>query len=313
MSAIDPGRRRALQALLSTALLPLLGPAPAAAAKTAPRIGLALGSGGARGLSHVLIFEVLEALDLRPHRIAGCSIGAVMGALYAAGLSAAALHDAIQKLLGDDGKGRFEALLTRKWSRWLELLEPADGPGGLIEAEPIVRFLRELAGVERFEDLEIPLQVVATDFWDRRTVVFDSGELWPAVQGSMALPGLFEPVTHQGLVLVDGGLTNPLPFDLLFEDCDLVIAVDVLGNRSPADGNHLSLPSFFDNSFNTFQVMQYAIVREKLQRRPPDILVEVAVENVRVLEFHRYADILEQARPSAEELRRQLHARLALS
>lgn len=309
MNGIDEGRRTSLKALLAASLLPLAGRA-ATAAQRRPRVGLALGSGGARGLSHVLMLEVLEDLGLRPDRIAGCSIGAVMGALYAAGLSARELHEAIEKLLGGDGKDRFEALLTRKWSRWLELLEPADGPGGLLEAEPLVRYLQELAGISRFEELQIPLQVVATDFWERRMVVFDSGELWPAVQGSMALPGLFEPVRYQDMVLVDGGLTNPLPFDLLFEDCDLVVAIDVLGKRSPEDGDLMSLPSFFDNSFNTFQVMQYSIVKEKIRRRPPDILVRVEIDNVRVLEFHRYAEILEQARPSAESLRKALQSRV---
>ncbi|MCA1805292.1 MAG: patatin-like phospholipase family protein [Xanthomonadaceae bacterium] len=305
-------RRSTLKALLATALLPFVGNAMAADKTSRPRIGLALGSGGARGLSHVLMFEVLEELGLRPHRISGCSIGAVMGALYASGMSAGEIQATIEKLLGTHGQDWFEELLNRKWSRWLELLEPADGPGGLLEAAPFIRYLRELTGVSRFEELEIPLQVVVTDFWERRMVVFDSGELWPAVQGSMALPGLFEPVLHQEQVLVDGGLSNPLPYELLLADSDLVIAVDVLGNRSPKDGDLMSLPSFFDNSFNTFQIMQYSIMEEKLQRRSPDILVRPKIENVRVLEFHRYVEILEQARPSAAKLREELQSMMEM-
>ncbi|MCG5500877.1 patatin-like phospholipase family protein [Ectothiorhodospira lacustris] len=310
-AVIDPGRRRALKTLVAGALVPALSglPGPAGAAH-APRVGLALGSGGARGLAHVLVFEVLEELGVTPHRIAGSSIGAIMGALYAAGLSSGDIHDAIDTLTVAHDESWFDSLLNREWTRWIKFVEPFGAKGGLMKSDAFVKFLGETAGVNRFEELKIPLQVVATNFWERRMAVFDSGEIWPAVQGSMAMPGLFSPVSLGDKVLVDGGLTNPVPYDLLLEDCDITIAVDVLGMREPGNGSDNGggngNPSYFDNSFNTFQIMQFSILEEKLRRVRPDILIRPKISNVRVLEFHRFESIFEQSRPATDQLRSEL-------
>lgn len=301
-------RRSTLAVLLAGALAPVVAMAAGMEEKSmVPRIGLALGSGGARGLVHVQAFEVLDALALRPHRIAGASIGAIMGSLYAAGLSAADIHDAIDSVTKARDESWFEALISRELTRWMHFIEPGGTRGGMARSDAFIEFLRETAGVARFEDLSIPLKVVATDFWSREMVVFEQGELWPAVQASMAVPGLFEPVRHEGRLLVDGGLTNPVPFDL-FEDCDLVIAVDALGSRTP-DGPD-DIPSSLDNIFNTFQIMQGAILAEKLKRRQPDILVQPDIRDVRVLDFYRFEDIFEQGRVARDALESELRQRL---
>ncbi|MBK1673709.1 patatin [Ectothiorhodospira shaposhnikovii] len=315
MTVIDPGRRRTLKALVTAALVPALAgfPDPARADRT-PRVGLALGSGGARGLAHVLVFEVLEELGVTPHRIAGSSIGAVMGALYAAGLSSRDIHDAIDALTVAHDESWFESLLNREWTRWIKFLEPFGAKGGLMKSDAFIKFLKDTAGVSHFEELKIPLQVVATNFWERRAVVFDSGDIWTAVQGSMAMPGLFSPVILNDKVLVDGGLTNPVPYDLLMDDCDITIAVDVLGTRKPDNGNGdgNASPSYFDNSFNTFQIMQFSILEEKLRRLPPDILVRPEISNVRVLDFYRFETIFKQSRPAVEQLHRELKTQLGM-
>lgn len=296
-------------------LLSLLRPAAASTpgrSEPGPRIGLALGSGGVRGLAHLSVFEVLEELGVRPCCIAGSSIGAIMGALYAAGLSTAQIRAAIEALALRTDEGWARALFKGNWTRWLQFFRPFGDDGGLVEADAFIEHLADLAGVRRFEALEIPLQVVATDYWQRSPAVFDAGELWPAVQGSMAVPGLFSPVSHQERVLVDGGLTNPVPYDILPDDCDITIAVDVLGARVPEDGDTgvAPKPSYLDNSFNTFQIMQSAILQEKLRRQQPDFLVSPEIRNVQMLDFHRFEEIFAQAQPAAERLREGLQARL---
>ncbi|MGM0677564.1 MAG: patatin-like phospholipase family protein [Pseudomonadota bacterium] len=317
MTEIDPGRRRALKALLAGSLLPTLGSAGAWAASDegtgeGPRIGLALGSGGARGVAHVLVFELLEELGLRPHQIAGTSIGAIMGSLYASSMSASQVRDVMEQLILDDEDNNwFENLFNGSWTHWIDFIEPFGGKGGLLRSKAFVEHLAKATGVNAFEELKIPLKVVATDYWDRSPAVFEAGPLWPAIQASMAMPGLFHPVAHDGRVLVDGGLTNPVPYDLLLDDCDLVIAVNVLGTRQPDDDGEMDTPSYFDNSFNTFQIMQFSILQEKLRHRPPDFLVTPKIHGVRVMEFNRYEDILEQSRPAIESLREDLKARLA--
>ena len=104
----------------------------------------------------------------------------------------------------------------------------------------------------KFSELEIPLKVVASNFWSRQQVVLDHGPLIPAIRASMSLPGLFEPVKIRNQVLIDGGAVNPVPFDLLPKDCDLTIAVDVIGDRTVSE----KIPSLSEAVFNTYQIMQ---------------------------------------------------------
>lgn len=314
MTGIDHGRRRTLGLLAGSIALAWVRPGLAGAEDAdadLPRICLALGSGGARGLAHLLVFEMLDELGLRPARIAGSSAGAAMGALYAAGLSGAEIRAATEETLVSRSEGWFRQLIDGAWRRWIRFVDPTAEPGGFLESTALVGYLAALTGVERFEELSIPLQVVATDYWARQEVVFDTGDLWTAVKASIAMPGLFAPVRHDERVLVDGGLTNPVPFDVFDDDrgpergaaCDAVIAVDVLGVRTP---NAVDEPSYFDNSFNTFQIMQSAMFEEKLRRGRPDFLVSPEIRDVRVLEFNRYEAILDQARPAVEALRQQL-------
>lgn len=295
-------RRLTLRLLLASALAP-----KTLAAARGPRIGLALGSGGARGLAHLLIFELLDDLGVRPYRISGSSIGAVMGSLYAAGLSGADIRELLNQLTVSSDESWIDSLLKDDLMRWFSFFDPAPRGGGMIKSEAFGRFLEETAGVSRFDELEIPLRVVATDYWDREMVVFESGALWPAVEASMAMPGLFRPVKHADRLLVDGGLTNPVPFDLL-SDCDIVIGVDVLGVRTADAGD--ADPSALDNIFNTFQIMQASILREKLKQGAPDFLIRPEVRNIRVLDFHRFEEILSQSRPALEALESGLRQRL---
>jgi NTE family protein len=292
-------RRDFLKLTLATALLSACG-------KKEGRIGLALGGGGAKGLAHVLMLEVLDELQIRPHQIAGTSIGAVMGALYASGMSGQDIRKLIDRLTVTEGESWLSALFEQEVGRWWDWLELQLGRGGLLNTAAFGKFLHETLGVSRFQDLQIPLKVVAADFWERKQVVFEKGELIPAIQASIAIPGLFSPVHFRGEVLVDGGLVNPVPYDLLFDDCDVVVAIDVLGNRTPE--SHNNAPTYFETTFNTFQILQNTIIEEKLKHRPPDIYIRPELKNIRVLEFNRVNEIYAQAQSAQKKLRRSLHA-----
>ena len=267
------------------------------------KIGLALGGGGAKGLAHILMLQVLDELNLRPHRIAGSSIGAIMGALYASGMSGQEVQQLIDRLTISKDESWWSGLFEEDVGRWWDIIEVELGRGGLIDTKGLTNFLREIIPGTQFEDLNIPLKVVAADFWERKQVVFDRGNMFPALQASIAIPGLFSPVEYKGRVLVDGGLVNPVPYDLLFDECEVVIAIDVLGNRTPTTDNN---PSYFENTFNTFQIMQASIVREKLRCQPPHIYIRPELNNIRVLDFHRFEDIYEQAKPARNKLKRAL-------
>jgi len=149
---------------------------------------------------------------------------------------------------------------------------------------------------------------VATDFWAREPVVLDRGELIPALKASMAVPGVFPPVEIEGRLLVDGGMVNPIPYDLLPQDCDITIAVDVAGRRTPSSDE---TPSMVDLVFNAFQIAARSIVQEKLSRVKPDIYVEPDIEDIRLLEFYKAAQVFRQAQPAKEQFKRELELKLA--
>ena len=269
-------------------------------------VGIALGGGGAKGLAHISMLEVLDELGVRPHRISGTSIGAIMGALYASGLTASEMREGIADLTATPRtfKELFEA---KKLPSWIELIDIDVGRGSLLQVDRFLDQLETVIAVSQFEELSIPLQVVAADFWAREEVVFDSGPIIPAVAASFALPGIFKPVVMDGRVLVDGGCVNPLPYDLLVGECDIVIAVDVSGTRRPKDD---LLPSYTETVFNTFQIAEETIVNQKMKAQPPSICIQPDIEDVKVMEFHKADQILEQSKPAGDRLREELETLL---
>jgi len=266
-------------------------------------IGLALGAGGANGLAHILMLEVFDELGLVPDAIAGCSIGSIMGALYASGKSAQEIKAIVDDLVVRKNDTWKDVFLRKDLLQWVEFLDPEFGRGGFISGDAFLSFLYEHIQVDTFEDLDIPLCVVATDFWQREEVVYNSGPLLSAIQGSMALPGLFTPVRRDGRILIDGGAVNPVPYDTLIESCQVTVAVDVTGQRSPKKDL-----SFLDTIFNTFQIMQHSIVRENYTNHRPDIVITPDIVDVRALDFHRADTIFEQAGPAKDKLKRELEA-----
>jgi len=273
------------------------------AADATPTIGIALGAGGANGLAHILMLEALDELGIRPHRIAGSSIGAVIGALYASGMSGRQIHALVGQFIISPGEGLVEELLNRDALRWVEFLEIDLGHGGLLSSEGFISFLYDTLKRDSFEELDIPLKVSAADLWNRSEVVLDSGALLPAIKASMALPGVFQPVVIDQRVLIDGGTVNPVPYDLISDECDIVIGIDVSGARTPPQTLR---PSYFETIFNSAKVMQHAIMTEKLRRKQPAIYIAPEIVDVRALEFYRAERVFEQAGPAKQELKQRL-------
>ena len=241
------------------------------------QVGLALGAGGAKGLSHIAFLKALDELGVRPAVIAGTSVGAVIGGLYAAGVSGARLEELLKTVGFMD---LYKIVLD-----FSILSNSAIFTGKMME-----EFLARRMPSQTFEEIEIPLKVVATDFWNRREVVFESGSLITAIRASMALPAVFEPVLMNDMVLIDGGAVNPLPYDLIRQECELLIAIDVSGEKTHAPES--PVPNMVENILSTFQIMQASIVEAKKKLSPPDIYVKPALTNIRVLDFHRYKEIL---------------------
>jgi NTE family protein len=269
------------------------------------KIGLALGGGGARGLAHIPMLQVLDDLGIRPHCIAGTSIGAVIGAIYASGVTGSAIREGTDRMLIKDGDTLREILAKKDALAWIRLLDIDFLGNALFKGDAFVEFLYRQILTSSFEELTIPLKVVATDFWNSTQVVLERGNLLKAIKASMGLPGVFSPVHMDGKTLIDGGCVNPLPHDIL-DDCDLVIAVNVMGRLEKREGQ--KSPTAVRAVLETFDIMQRTIIAGKLKKCPPAIYIEPDIANVDLLEFHKAPEIYAQAERAARELRDRLLA-----
>lgn len=266
------------------------------------KIGLALGGGGAKGLAHIPLLEVFDEMGIRPHRIAGTSMGAIIGAAYASGNSARNIRKKVDDMLISRGDRLRDIFNKRDLRKWIEFLDPHFGRGGLVKGGSFKAFLADGLVAPTFADLEIPLKIVAADYWTREQIILDTGDLPTAIRASMAVPGVIAPIKRNDLVLIDGGLVNPVPYDL-WEDCDLTVAIDVTGSRSTGKK---PIPGVIDSVFNAFQIMQLSIVNEKISRTPPDILIRPDITGVRIFELYKARTIYNQSRAAQDLLRQEL-------
>jgi NTE family protein len=271
------------------------------------RIGLALGGGGARGLAHILILEVFDELGLKPAMIAGTSIGAIFGGAYALGLSAAEIRERAEEILTNPAEIA-RRLFSGTPKDWMQLWTLRPFSASLMNAEKLIHIVLPEAEGAQFEQTVIPFKAATTDYREQKLVTLETGDMAKAIAASMALPSIFRAIEDDGHALADGGLVNPLPYDLLPRDCAAIVAIDVTGHlRLPEDRPPTALEAVLASS----QIMQNAIVREKLKADGPDILIRPPVHEFRILEFYKIRAILEAALPIKEELKRGLDAKLS--
>ena len=273
------------------------------------KIGIAFGAGGARGIAHLLMIEALEELGLKPSVISGSSIGAVVGAYYAAGFNSEEMREILEQLLNPKSDSVFDFLLKSDFIKLFSMFDPQFIKSGFIKGEKFQNFLKLHLKTATFEELKIPLKIAATDYWKKEEVVFDKGDLPLAIRASYSIPGLFTPIKMKNRILIDGGAVNPLPFDLIKKQCDITIAIDITSFHTM---NAQEVPTTFDSVFTTYQIMQNSIIQEKLKFGKPDIYIKPKIYDVRVFDFAKANSIFEQAKPAKKELKRQLEKILTL-
>ena len=300
-------------------------------AKHKPRIGLALGSGSARGWAHIGIIRELEAMGIKADVISGCSIGALVGGAYAS--------------------GHFDALQTwvekLTWKDIVSFLDMSVMRGGAIRGEKLLDFARQHMQENNIEDLPMPFAAVATDLEHGREVWLKEGSLLEAVRASISLPGLFTPVKRGDRWLVDGGLVDPVPVSLCRAmGADIVIAVnlnaDLVGQRDkkkPAVkaskntlwdrvpeawkselsqrkhvlmqqllGEQAEAPSMFEVMYGSLNIMQDRITRSRLAGDPADIILEPRLAHIGLMDYDKSEDAIAEGRRSVQRLESQLQA-----
>jgi NTE family protein len=267
---------------------------------------LALGGGGARGLAHIAVLEVLDELGLRPAAIAGTSVGALIAAGYSAGMSGREIRRFVMAFAHNRGEV-FRRLIAARAGTFSNLLSLGFGSATLLDAEKFCAQFLPKSMPSDFDALRIPLIVVASDLYRREPALLASGRLRPALAASVALPTLMRPVVIGGRVLIDGGATNPLPFDVLRGRADAVVAVDISGE--PTEERH-DIPPPWECIFATVLVMGSAITAEKLKHGAPDLIIRPKVGAFRTLDFLRASAILRACEPLKTEVKEKLTALL---
>jgi NTE family protein len=250
-------------------------------------IGLALGGGGAKGFAHVGVLRALEQLDIKADLVVGTSMGGIIGAMYAAGLSV----DRIETRLRATG---LTVLASREKSHL-----------GLLGRDKVVRWLREVVDDVTFEQLARKLAVVAVDLESEAEVILDSGPVVDALLATSAFPGVFAPVRYGGRYLIDGGALNNVPFDVARHlGADKVIACSVSFHRHSLFQNEalLGKPESFVRQLasrggvaniwavveRTLTIMQDEHLNRKLAECPPDVLLCPEVGHVGLFDVHQY-------------------------
>jgi NTE family protein len=273
------------------------------------KVHLVLGSGGARGMAHIGVIEMLQQDGYEIVEVIGCSMGAVVGAMFCAGY----LNDYKNWLLSLTKSGvfsLFDLTLTMQ---------------GFVKGEKIFHKLQEFTGHQNIEDLKIPFTAVATDMVNKKEVYFTSGNIYKALRASIAIPGVFTPVVNDHSVLVDGGVLNPLPVNLIHKQQDaIVVAVNLNGAPMPTaqvniketEGNNYwewlskfpivgkkehpaeqksSIPKFtvFDLLNTSYDFTMDRLTELMIQYHHPDILIEVPRNSCNIFEFYRAKDVIE--------------------
>ncbi|MBU0472890.1 MAG: patatin-like phospholipase family protein [Bacteroidetes bacterium] len=267
------------------------------------KIGIALGAGGARGLAHIIILEVFEELGIKPHIISGSSIGAIVGAAYASGMTTKEMKSSVEELILSKDFKLMEFYKKYDVFKIIDMLGVSISTSGFFKGDRFITYFKEKVKTYKFTDLEIPIKIVATEYWNKKEHHFTSGNLIDAVRASYALPALFTPMKIKDALYYDGGMVNPLPYDIIQKECDYIIAVDVSSKKGISSKD---VPNALDSLFAAFQIMQNSILKEKLKSSKPNIMLEIDIKDVRMFEFNKVEAIWKEAKKYKKILKNEL-------
>jgi NTE family protein len=274
-----------------------------------PKIGLALGGGGARGLAHIPMLEVFDELGVKPAIIAGCSMGALIGAAYACGMTAKDMRVQAEKILGNRmGAARY--VFGTRGSKIRDIFSLRGLMSLHLHGEKLVDLALPDSLVQNIEETQIPLRIIATDFERMEERVLSQGSIVKAVAASIAIPGLIVGPRIEGHIHVDGGVTNPVPFNHVRSGMDIVVAIDVTGKPKALARAH---PSNMELAVGSMLIMFNQLAELRRTVSPPDIYIRPEVESFGSREFFKPREIFEAATASKDKLKRALEPRLNLS
>ena len=236
-----------------------------------PKIGLALGSGGAKGLTHIGVIKILEEHNIPIDFIAGASIGAVIAAYYAATPDRRKLQELAHTFSQRKGFSLFDPTLR----------------GGLIKGAKIETVIHELLDGASFDTLKIPCAIVATDFNTAEDVVITHGDIVKAVRASISVPGFFQPIQFDNRLLADGGLSEPVPVEVVRKmGADIVIAVNL--DNATLDSNSVNIPTLSSVPMRSINILRHHLALEST--KTADVVIVPSVYQVGLIGWNYFFD-----------------------
>jgi len=251
------------------------------------KVGLVLGGGAVRGAAHIGVLKTFERHGISVDRIVGTSMGGVIGGLYAAGIRPTDMEDFIRK--------------TPKF----RLLDLGIRKRGLIAGNSLHAAMRELLHLQSnrsvlIEELPIPFKAVAVDLMEGKQVIFDKGDLLTALRATTAFPGIFSPLMYEGMMLVDGGVLNNFPVDVLDRDrVRLVVAVDVARDHEKRPPRNL-----FEVVYRSYSLM--TAERKHANLRMADIVIRPEVGSIPAFDFTKWEECIEAGEEATERIVEEL-------
>ena len=256
------------------------------------KIGLVLGGGGARGLAHIGVLKVLEKNNIPIHMISGTSIGAVVGAFYSSEPNAKKLE---KEALEMDWDNLFDYTISRS---------------GIIKGKKIEEMLEKRLSDIKFKELKIPLYITAFDVDNSQEVIFSKGDVSKAVRSSISIPGIFIPVENGGKILVDGGVIDPLPIEILKKKkADIIIVVNVDGTKEKPAIEGVAIDSKSKKKLpNVFKILQKTtfsvsnkICNSQILEQGADLVISPNLSKISTLDFSKPKKIIRKGEREASK------------
>jgi NTE family protein len=249
------------------------------------KVGLALGSGAAKGFAHIGVLQVLEENKIPIDLISGSSIGSVVAGFYASGHDSKKIKELAQK------------------TKWIKLIDFGWPKHGLIKGEKIEKYLKEKLKNIKIEKLKIPLFITAVDLNNSTEVVLSKGDLAKAIRASISIPGIFNPVEINNQILIDGAWKNPVPADILKKaGADIIIAVNLnKKSKKSKEESALKIPSMFNVLLKSLRITNEEATHHKIDRKIINILIEPELEDIKLNDFDKIELAIQRGREAAEK------------
>lgn len=249
----------------------------------AKRLGIAFGGSGAQGIANIAYIKALEALEIKPDIVSGTGIGAAVAAMYAAGMTSQNMVDFLQEVNFPGAK------------KPINVNKVKDAKYGILDGLGLEEYYRMVVPVKVFDRLYFPVKIVAAEYATGEQIVFSEGDVGSAVRSAVAIPGVFSPHEKGESVRMDGSCVNPVPFDVIRDDCDVLAAIDPQIDESPEAYS----PFVFPAIMTAAAASKKALVIEKQRTCTVDVYERLVLEEVNMFDFALYNDIIASAEESA--------------